>query len=308
MVAMPPAVAALLKREGTGISWADLTFNAWIGCTKVGPACDWCYAEDLMGAEGTRLKRVGWGAGEVRIRTSESNWAKPARWQRVAAAAGVSLQVFCLSLGDWADNEVPDEWRADLAGIIRATPNLQWMLLTKRISNAAKMLRAMFPEGVPPNVAIGVTVVTQKEADRDIPRAIKVKRDLGIRRLFLSMEPLLEAVTLKWGWMLDIDLVIVGGESGRQPRPMHPAWAIAIRDQCAKAGVRFHFKQWGDFKPYENEPGIAGFWFDSDGHVYQKPTTWPPTADERRSYLIRVGTKKAGRLIAGEEHLERLAA
>jgi protein gp37 len=302
------AVAALLRREGTAISWADFTFNAWLGCTKVGPPCANCYAEDLMGTEGSRLKIVGWGAGEERKRTSAANWAKPLRWQKVAAAASVTLDVFSLSLGDWADNEVPDAWRLDLADSIRATPNLRWMLLTKRIPNVERYLRAMFPEGVPHNVALGITVALQNEADRDIPRAIEVKKRLGISALFLSMEPLLGPVDLDRAWLRDIDLVIVGGESGRNARPMHPAWAISLMEQCVGAGVRFHFKQWGEFRPYEGEPGVEGFWLDPNGSVYQGPTQWPPAENEPRVYMLRVGTKKAGHLMRGHEYRERLAA
>lgn len=241
---LPPTIAALLKREGTGISWADLTFNGWMGCTKVGPACDGCYAEDLMGTQGSRLKRVGWGPGEPRLRTSPGNWAKPLRWQRVAAAAGVSLTVFCLSLGDWADKEVDDQWRLDLAEVIRRTPNLRWLLLTKRIPNVAAMLRAMFPEGVPANVWLGITVVTQAEVDRDLPRAIATKKALGIKRLFLSMEPLIEAVTIRPEWLADVDQIIVGGESGKHPRRMPRAWARSLLAQCRASGhTRFHYKQ-----------------------------------------------------------------
>lgn len=300
-----PTVAQLLRREGTGISWCDLTFNPWLGCTKVAPPCDHCYAEDLMGTEGTRLKRVGWGAGEERQRTSPSTWGKVRRWQLVAAAAGVSLQVFCLSLGDWADNEVPDEWRLDLADLIRATPNLQWMLLTKRIPNAAKMLRAMFPEGVPPNVALGITVAMQKEADRDIPRARAVKAELGIRRLFLSMEPLLEAVDISAHLPDgDIDLVIVGGESGKKARPMHPRWAVSLMEQCVAAGVPFHFKQWGDWQPIlytgtrAGRVSMHGKTYEGD-NIYHFPDVQP---------VVRVGTKKAGRMMHGREFQERLAA
>jgi len=300
-----PTVAQLLQREGTAISWADFTMNPWIGCTKVGPPCDHCYAEDLMGTGGSRLKRVGWGAGEERQRTSAANWAKPRRWQAIAAAAGVTLQVFCASLADWADNEVPDQWRLDLADLIRATPNLQWMLLTKRIPNVARYLRAMFPEGVPANVALGITVAMQGEADRDIPRARAVKAELGIRRLFLSMEPLLEAVDisrhLTGG---DIDLVIVGGESGKKARPMHPRWAISLSEQCEAAGVPFHFKQWGDWLPVLNTGQRAGRvtmhgkTYEGD-NIYHFSDVTP---------VVRVGTKKAGRMMRGREFQERLAA
>lgn len=325
-------LAALLKREGTGISWCDLTFNPWIGCTKVSPACDHCYAELLA----TNRLGVEWGAGADRRRTVPSYWTKALRWHRIAAAAGVMLDVFCLSLGDWADNEIPDEWRLDLAAVIQATPNLRWMLLTKRIPNAERYLRAMFPEGVPPNVALGITVVTQAEADRDIPRARAVKGRLGIRWLFLSMEPLLEAVDITphlWGADVEcpgcprdsdclcgfqtkaqlglpsIDLVIVGGESGNHARPMHPKWAFEIIESCHGAGVAAHFKQWGDWQPVIDFTAGIEELTTTAVHMHGRKYTGGDLfrfPDEQ--LMVRVGTKKAGRMLRGREHQERLAA
>src|SRR5690606_37751463 len=83
---------------------------------------------------------------------------------------------------------------------------------------------------------------------RDLPRALSVKAGLGIRRLFVSMEPLMESVDLS-RWLRGVDLVIVGGESGSLARPMHTDWVRAVRDLCADVGVPFHFKQWGEFCP-----------------------------------------------------------
>lgn len=318
---MPPLVQGLLKREGTGISWTDLTFNPWIGCTKVGPPCFNCYADTMMGGkgetpvagEGRRLRRVAWGPGQERQRTSKDYWKRPLRWQRVAAAAGVTLDVFCASLADWADNEVDDRWRLDLADVILKTPNLRWMLLTKRIPLVERYLRAMFPQGVPPNVALGITVAEQPEVKRDLPRAVAVKSRLGIRYLFLSMEPLLGPVILPPELLANIDLVIVGGESGRNPRPMHPAWALALMQQCLAAGVAFHFKQWGEWLPVlkmihnDDPPGtwrrvgtatVFGRTYEGDS-IHHFPDGQP---------VVRVGTTKAGRMIGGREYLERLAA
>lgn len=231
-------VRRLLEREGTGISWADLTMNPWIGCTKVSPACDHCYAEDLA----TNRLGVTWGPGAPRRRTAPGNWSKPPRWNRIAEEAGERLTVFCASLADWADNAVDDQWRADLAAMIIATPWLTWMLLTKRIGNVRAMLEAMFPDGVPDNLALGVTIANQQEADRDLPRALSVKAGLGIARLFVSMEPFLGPVDIT-RYLAGIDLVIVGGESGRHARSMPDDWALSLRDQCEAAGTPFHFKQ-----------------------------------------------------------------
>jgi len=169
--------------------------------------------------------------------------------------------VFCASLGDVFDNAVPPHWRSELFGLIYVTPKLDWLLLTKRIGNAAAMLRADAPEGVDmaslPNVWIGATICDQAEADRDIPKLLKVPAG----KRFLSLEPLLGFVDLtRWlavgGLYTDlglsnpgIDQVIVGGESGPGARPMHPGWARRVRNQCQDAEVPFLFKQWGEWRP-----------------------------------------------------------
>lgn len=300
-------VLALLKREGTNISWAHLTFNPWIGCQKVGPACDHCYAETLA----TQRLGVMWGPGAERRPTADSTWAKPWRWDRVAGEGGVKLRVFCASLADWADNAVPDEWRARLANLISGTPNLIWMLLTKRIGNARAMLERMFPEGVPANVWLGITVANQQEADRDIPRALSVKAGLGIRRLFLSIEPMLGPIDLtRWLATGGIDMVIVGGESGKDARPMHPDWPWIVQVDCEEAGVAFHFKQWGEWKPWA--PGDRG----RIRHVSLRDGACgdePGRVDGERGIradtrpVARVGTSAAGRTLRGKEYQEMAA-
>jgi protein gp37 len=181
--------------ENSAISWTDDTFNPWIGCTKVSPACDGCYAENLMA---TRYGRVQWGApgqGEgTRQRTSFGE-DYPARF------------VFCASLADVFDNAVPVEWRRDLFDLIRKTPHLTWLLLTKRPGMIGKLFADTLsgindpavPLGQsrwPRNAAIGCTVVTQEEADRDIPKLLAAKAALNPAFAFVSMEPLLGPVDL----------------------------------------------------------------------------------------------------------------
>lgn len=181
--------------KNTLIEWTHHTFNGWEGCQKVGPGCDHCYAE-------TRDARFGgghWGPHAARRRTGLRNWNQPRKWDREAAALGERHRVFCSSLSDVMDTHasVLPEWRRDLAALIRATPNLDWLLLTKRVGNAERILREMFPEGVPANLWLGATIVNQEEANRDIPKLLRVKGELGISIVFLSMEPLLGPVDLR---------------------------------------------------------------------------------------------------------------
>lgn len=252
--------------ENTKIEWTDHTFNPWEGCQKVGPGCDHCYAE-TRNARYAGGQAINWGPGAPRRRTSASNWNKPLAWnanhESFFAEHGRRQRVFCASLADVFDNAIDPTWRADLFGLIMKTPNLDWLLLTKRIGNVKAMLseialdeEAYFPllgEMPLPNVWIGATIVNQEEADRDIPKLLAIPA----RVRFLSMEPLLGTVNLApylYGIHLDngekpVNWVIVGGESGPGARPTHPDWATSLRDQCNAAGVPFLFKQWGEWRP-----------------------------------------------------------
>ncbi|WP_338665013.1 phage Gp37/Gp68 family protein [Pararoseomonas sp. SCSIO 73927] len=217
--------------ETTGISWADHTWNPWIGCTAVSPACDHCYAEAWA-------KRWGRDFSERR-RTSAANWRIPAKLNAAAAAAGVRRRVFP-SLMDPFDNQVDQAIGADFWRVIAETPWLDWLLLTKRPQNIRKMLPAGWGKGWP-NVWLGTTAENQDEADRRLWALTKVPAVLH----FVSCEPLLGPVWLPdyLGW--ELKWVICGGESGPGARPMDPAWARSLRDQCAGKAVPFHFKQWG---------------------------------------------------------------
>lgn len=317
---LPQPIVKLLEREGTGISWADLTMNFWIGCQEVSPACDHCYAREFTNARVNAARvaagkpAIVWGPGGARHQTAEANRKKPLRWNRIADEAGVRLRVFCSSLSDWADNVVPDAWRAEIAERILATPHLDWMLLTKRMGNAYDMLWKMFPGGVPSNVWIGITVCNQDEARRDIRKLLQVKSVLGISKVFLSIEPMLGAIDLvhieqahsvlnaftgaevdelgECGYCVGVDMVICGGESGQGARPMHPDWVRSLRDQCAAAGVAFHFKQWGEWL-LAKERHLHGY--PAGKAVDHLPSEGP---------FIRVGVRKAGHLLDGKEHRE----
>lgn len=218
--------------ENTKIEWADHTFNPWMGCTKVSPACDNCYAAEMMD---TRYGRVRWGAGEPRVRTAPSNWAKPRKWNRETPGAFV----FCASLADVFDNEVDPAWRTDLFRMIYDTPNLVWLLLTKRVGNVIKMMDGL---ALPRNVAIGATMANQEEYDRDRMKLAAVKRDLVPLFTFGSFEPLLGPVILDKNAP---DWIIVGGESGSNARPMNLDWARSLKLQSAELGRIFNFKQVG---------------------------------------------------------------
>lgn len=253
------------------IEWTTHTFNPWIGCTKVSPGCAHCYAETLMD---TRYGRVKWGAGNPRVRTSAANWKLPLRWDREQEVLkndhiiNVRPRVFCASLADWLDPEVPIEWLRDLMLWTSVTPNLDWLLLTKRPHLWHERMKAVdcaWADGaVPANIWVGTTVEDQARADERIPALLKIPA----RVRFLSCEPLLGPIEfsnvtnrsdcvaqLGKPALGGIHWVIAGGESGAGARPMHPAWARSLRDQCAAVGVAFFMKQMGGTrKPFPEIP------------------------------------------------------
>jgi protein gp37 len=228
--------------EVSAISWTDATFNPWIGCTKVSPACDFCYAERDNKLRGWV---PGWGPGMPRKRTK--TWGEPLKWNRKAAESGRPLRVFCASLADVFDNEVPQEWRDDLWQLLRETPNLRWILLTKRIGNAADML----PEDWPfPNAGLMATLANQTEWDRDLPKLMQTPATWhGV-----SAEPLLGRIDMRCAMIRHgfPDWVITGGESGPKRRPLDMDAVRLIRDQCAEYGITFHHKQNGGFRGKDN--------------------------------------------------------
>lgn len=273
----------------TKIEWTDSTFNPWIGCTKIAPACDHCYAAAID-------KRTGgdhWG-NVPRRRTSEANWKQPRQWQRKAseffAEHGRRRRVFCASMADVFDNQVPVAWRDDLWLLIRATPDLDWLLLTKRPQNIDKMLPAFWDE-VKGHVWLGTTVEDQRHAAINIPYLCQ--HDAAVR--FISYEPALGPIEIP-NYLRHlpnydshhIDWVIAGGESGPHARPSDPAWFRSLRDQCTSAGVPFLFKQWGEWGDADALAGEELEHFDVLGR------TAPG--------VVRVGKNAAGRHLDGQLH------
>lgn len=225
--------------QNTKIEWADHTFNPWIGCTKISPACENCYAEQLMDKR-AGVNGVRWGAGQPRRKTK--TWGDPVKWNAIAATTGARPFVFCASLADVLDNEVPHEWRLELYELWRKTPYLVWLILTKRIGNAFSML----PSELPRNVAIGATMATQAEYDRDNPKLWRVKQGWDPLFTFGSFEPQLERITID---EYAPDWIITGGESGPNARPYDEEWAHHHRKQAVKHRRVFNFKQHGGTGP-----------------------------------------------------------
>jgi protein gp37 len=228
--------------ENSKIEWTDHTFNPWIGCTKVSPGCDHCYAESLS----KRYGWVEWGPQGDRKRTSKANWKKPRQWAKDARGAERRPRVFCASLADVWDNQVPAEWRRDLFHLIWETPELDWLLLTKRPENIGKMLWPAIGEAELwpwKNVWLGTTCEDQPNFDHRWPLLSKVPACVH----FISYEPAIGPLRINGA--LVPDWLICGGESGHGARMMDPNWAAAIKSDCARVGTSFFMKQMTGKKP-----------------------------------------------------------
>lgn len=310
--------------DETLISWADMTFNPWIGCTRISPACDGCYAAHLME---TRMGRVQWGGpgkgAGTRERTSDANWRKPLAWDKKAKAEGRRPFVFCSSLADVFDNEVPTEWRRDLFELIAATPNLVWLLLTKRPQNIVKMVKEI--RMMPSNIAFGTTIEDRERAKKNLPGLIVAA---GLRPLFLfaSCEPLigdlgdlkpwmqgdpntqqlLEGERFEQGIKIGADgwpklpavgWWITGGETDQgshKARPTHPNWFRSIRDQAIYHGLAYHHKQNGEFLP----SSVA---VPMNLHHKTQPD-WVGEQNDTGEKVYKVGKHRSGRELDGVTH------
>lgn len=241
--------------ENSKIEWTDHTFNPWVGCTKISSACDHCYAESWAKRAGSPELWAG-----SRRRTTAANWRQPIKWNKDAEASGVRRKVFCASLADVFDNQADAIWRRDLWDLIMDTQWLDWLLLTKRPQNIAKMLpeRWTWPaRGHLSNVWLGTTVENQDEAERRIPQLLSIPAAVH----FLSCEPLLGMLHLpkQDTYWHPLDWVICGGESGGKARMMEEHWARSLRDQCGYMDVAFFMKQMTRKKPIPDDLLVRQF-------------------------------------------------
>lgn len=260
-----------------------------MGCTKVSPACDGCYAEALMDK---RYGKVQWG-NAPRVRTGAHTWHDPFRWQRQADKDGDRPFVFCASLADIFDNQVPADWRADAFEVMRKTPRLVYLLLTKRPQNIVKLTDAA--GGLPVNAALGTTVEDQKRADTNLPALAVAKTELHPLFTFGSFEPLLGLVIVPPAFMPD--WVITGGETdqgGHKARPSHPAWFRSLRDQARAAGAAYHHKQNGEWLPFDFD--------DLSSEELESVEIQGKIGGFADQPMMRIGKKRSGRMLDGITH------
>lgn len=248
--------------EETSISWCDSTINFWWGCEKVGPGCENCYAEvwssrfgeKLWGANGSRRK-IKKQPGEIRA----LNRAHDAFF----AEHGRRRSVFMSSMGDLFDVDVPEEWRLEAYEEAAEATNLDIIFLTKRLPNVAKHVPNTWSKGWPSHIGLMATMVTQEEVNRDQPRLINLKRKFNIPWVGISSEPQLEPIVYGPG-LQHVDVIVTGGETGKNRRPFDVQWGEDTLDQCEAVGTLFHFKQDGAAKSGERGNASDRLWSRKD--------------------------------------------
>lgn len=263
--------------DNTKIAWTDRTFNPWLGCTRVSPGCVHCYAESLT----KRFGNAEWGPQAARVKTSDSYWKKPLKWNKESwieclscnwrgAMKGTIIapyspacptcgsvmtvrtkqRVFCASLADvFEDNPQVANWRGELFQLIEQTPNLDWLLLTKRpermFSLGTDAVGEIFDLWLDrnPNVWLGATVESPEYFEKRVTDLLSC----GSAVHFISVEPMIGPVRLKQIKMKNVDWVICGGESGPGCRPMQADWVHDLKRDCQMGRVKFFMKQLGGY-------------------------------------------------------------
>lgn len=306
----------------TSIEWTDKSWNPIRGCSVVSEGCRNCYAmqvaarfsgDDPKTGKPLAYKGLAYrnesGAhwtGEVRL--IEEHLDDPLRWRKPA-------RIFVNSMSDLFHESIPDEWIHKIFQVMYDAKQHVFQVLTKRpermlrvISNSVYLTNAPLE-----NVWLGVSIEDQETADKRLP--LLLHTPAAVR--WVSAEPLLGPINLE-RWLCScpvkcemdsgsipcssdgyLDWLVVGGESGPRARPMNPAWASSLRDQCVAAGVPFFFKQWGAW----GETATLGFGDSprAETHVFE-------TGESIKTFggsvpfgieMRRVGKKEAGRMLDG---------
>ncbi|RPI72989.1 MAG: phage Gp37/Gp68 family protein [Ignavibacteriales bacterium] len=210
----------------TKIEWTELTWNPTTGCDKVSQGCKFCYAEVMA----RRLKAMGQEKYKngFKLTLHEDALRIPYTWKQPKI-------VFVNSMSDLFHKDIPFEFLQRVFEVMNDNPQHVFQVLTKRgniLFNYHKELKWTH------NIWMGVSVENENELER-----IDLLRKTRAKVKFLSLEPLIGPLpNLK---LKKINWVIVGGESGRRPRPMKAEWVYEIHDKCLKENVPFFFKQWG---------------------------------------------------------------
>ena len=205
-----------------------MNWEPWSGCYKVSDGCTYCYYY------GPYSKRFGQSSVQ-KTGDFDKPLAKAAK--REDRIKGGKTVVTCFA----TDFFIPeaDEWRAEAWGMVKQRPDLDFLILTKRIDRFHVSLPADWGDGYG-NVNLGCTVESQELADYRLPLFLSYP----VKRRFVACAPLLGPIDLS-PYLGGIGHVTVGGETSREARVCDYDWVLDIREQCINAGVTFWFKNTG---------------------------------------------------------------
>jgi len=301
-------------------------------CEHATTGCEHCYAEGFNKRLGTGLPFKPGHRDDIEIFVDQEMLTQPLRWKKSRMIFVCSMTDL---FADFVTDEMLDQIFAAMALCPQHTFQVltkranrmrdycsqdRWALEDRVHRQALSLLNSHYPahdenydqhiayehqvRKVPtggctpmlplPNVWLGVSAERQAELNereedlRYTPASVR----------FLSCEPLLGSLDARRSlYSGQIHWVIVGGESGPSARPMHPAWARGLRDQCAAAGVAFFFKQWGQHQPValkdNHQIKRDRFYFDGRSFSFHQIEDYA---------LVNVGKKTAGRKLDGVEH------
>ena len=280
--------------DGTGIEWTDATWNPIRGCSVMSAGCENCYAKAVaarFSGEGqpyeglAKMTRTGpqWTGKVVLV---PEKLEDPVRWKR-------PRRVFVNSMSDLFHDSVEPEWVEKIVDAMRRAPQHRFQVLTKRPETMADVLTAR-PEYLLPHVWWGTSV-----EDSNVLERLDALVAIPSRNLWVSAEPLIGPLDLShwlkgdWRsgdaeWKHGISWVVAGGESGPRARGMEVAWARALRDQCAAAGVPFLFKQWGEHAQVGERTRVRAYAIAGE--------------EAGPDHQVRLGKKNTGRVLDGVTH------
>lgn len=306
----------------TEISWCDSTWSPVVGCQPISEGCKNCWAAKMATRQSARgrpfqgtAQRGKW-TGEVFVAEGRMNW--PAKWRKPRRIA------VCL-MGDLFYKEVPDSVIDQVFDVMIGNRQHTYLLLTKRPERMTIFInryvrRSGLTKETLRHIWCGFSAENQATADWRIGQLW----DINYLITFVSLEPLVGPVSLrKWIGIKGrkyLDWLIVGGESGHHARPLHPAWAQNLRDQCLEAKIPLFFKQWGQWFPVSQARALPP-WRDFKeedhrvfiGHkVYLKNFVdqsgffcSPPVAEQSSGEaVVRLGKKSSGCMLDGEHYLQ----
>lgn len=208
-------------------------WNPWRGCHKYSTGCKFCYIH-----EGDAKRGV-----DTNLIVKSESIAPPAdRYKRGEKKGQYKIKsgeiVYLCFSSDFLLEDA-DPWRDECWKIIRERSDLHFLFLTKRIDRFPSCIPDDWGDGYD-NVIVGCTVENQETADYRLP----IFATLPIKHRNIICQPLIEGIDIE-KYLKDIELLVVGGESDYNARPLEYDWVLSLREQCLRAGVKFEFRQCG---------------------------------------------------------------